>query len=232
MSTVVQLINSMQRKLREDVTPSISSTSYSQLLGEFLNEAKAEVEAAWDWLALRETINITTAPDQFKYDLVNLGDRGRVLPDLRKGPPWMDVWNDTDDHQLRLAPSSQWMTAQKLNETGTTNGTPFWFDINGQTVNGDPQIDLHPTPDAVYNIRVNVIVTQGEIEVGDTTDDNAELTVPDQLVLYKAMVLAREERGEDPQRYEELYMRLLTDLVNQERDMLQGGENRGQLLEW
>lgn len=231
MSTVIQLVNKMQRKLREDQTTSVSSTQYAQLLGEFLDEAKQEIEAAWDWLALRTTIRITTAADQFKYDLVNMGDRGRILPDLLKGPPWMDVWNDTEDYQLRLAPSSQWMTAQHLNESGTTNSQPFWFDINGQTTGGDPQIDFYPTPDAIYKINVNIIQTQGDIEVNDTTDDNSELAVPDVLLFSRAMALAREERGEDPQKYQEQYERLLNDLTNQERGYLQGGSNRGQVLE-
>lgn len=228
MSTLLGLINSIQRKLRESTTISVSTNDYSQLLGEFLNEAKREVEDQWDWLHLRTSIDVTTASGTFKYTLTTMGDRGRLLPDMLKGPPWMDVFNNTEDYQLRLAPSSQWMTAQKLSPG--TNADPQYFDINGQS-GGDPQVDLHPTPGAIQTVRFNVVLPQSDFTLSDTTDDGTELKVPDQPVLYRAMALAKEERGEDPVKYQEQYEKAMYDLTIAERAMTQGGLNRGQLLE-
>lgn len=228
MATLLGLINSMQRKLRESTTASVSTNDYSQLLGEFINEAKREVEDQWDWLHLRTSIDVTTAASTFKYTLTALGDRGRLLPDTLKGPPYMDVWNNTEDYQLRLAPSSQWLTAQKLSDN--SNNMPVWFDVNGQS-GGDPQVDLHPTPDQVYTIRFNVCLPQGDFTTSDTTDDATELTVPDNPVVSRAMSLAKEERGEDPVKYLEQYQKALYDLSTMERELTQGGQQRGQLLE-
>jgi len=228
MATLLGLVNSIQRKLREDATASVSTNTYSQLLGEFINEAKREVEDFWDWLHLRTTITITTVASTFKYTLTTMGDRGRILPDTLNGPPYVDVWNNTDDYALRLAPSSQWMTAQKLN--ASTNGPPLWFDINGQS-GGDPQVDLHPTPGAVYLINFNICLPQADFIVSTTANDTTELTVPDAPVVLRATALAKEERGEDPLKYQDQYETALFDLATMERAMTQGGQQRGQLLD-
>ena len=57
--TYIQIINAVLRRLREDEVASPSDTEYSTLIGDFVNETKREVEAAWNWTALRTTITLS-----------------------------------------------------------------------------------------------------------------------------------------------------------------------------
>ena len=42
--TYLQLVNSVLRRLREDEVTTVGQTSYSKLIGEFVNDAKRTVE--------------------------------------------------------------------------------------------------------------------------------------------------------------------------------------------
>lgn len=44
--TFLQLVNKVLVRLREDTVSSVDENSYSQLIGEFVNDAVKEVEAA------------------------------------------------------------------------------------------------------------------------------------------------------------------------------------------
>ena len=72
--TFLQLVNKVLVRLREDTVSSVDENSYSQLIGEFVNDAVKEVEAAWKWSALRETLSATTQDGVFSYVLTGSGD--------------------------------------------------------------------------------------------------------------------------------------------------------------
>lgn len=221
MATKLQLVNKVLLRVREETVSSTQDNSYAKLVITFINEAKRIVEDKWDWLHLRSTVTVTTATGTFKYTLTGAGDRGRILPDLIKGPPWMDVFDDTNDAQLRLAPSAQWMTAQKLTGTVQT-GTPTWFDVNGQS-GGDPQVDLHPTPGGIYGINFNMCIPQADFSETSSSDDSTELTVPDAPVFLLATALAKDERGEDSSLYRAQFDQAFYAAVEKERELMQGG---------
>ena len=54
-------MNSVLRRLREEETTSVTSTTYNKMVGDFINDAKRLVEEATDWSALRSTIIVPTA---------------------------------------------------------------------------------------------------------------------------------------------------------------------------
>ena len=58
--TYLQLVNSVLRRLREDQVATVEQNTYSQLIGELVNEAKETVENSWDWTGLRTTIVVPT----------------------------------------------------------------------------------------------------------------------------------------------------------------------------
>ena len=58
--TYLNLMNNVLRRLREEETTSVTSTTYVKMVGDFINDAKKVVEEATDWSALRETIVVTT----------------------------------------------------------------------------------------------------------------------------------------------------------------------------
>jgi hypothetical protein len=57
----------------------LTNDTYSTMVGDFVNDAKEMVEAAWDWSALRTRLTITTAADDYTYSLTGTGDKGKLL---------------------------------------------------------------------------------------------------------------------------------------------------------
>lgn len=177
--TYVQLVNSVLRRLREAEVSNVADTAYSKLIGDFVNEAKREVEDAWNWIQLRSTIQVTTVASTFRYTLTTAGDRFRML----------QVVNDSQDFEMKKAPYD-WMNTA-LTSNSSTTGTPSYWDINGQTSN-DPNVDVWPIPDGVYTLNFNMVLPQD-----DLSSDDTELTVPDYPVMLLAYAKAISERGED-----------------------------------
>jgi hypothetical protein len=176
----IQLVNSVLRRLRETEVSSVSDNAYSKLIGEFVNDAKRNVEDAYNWNSLSDTLTAVTATDIFNYVLVGSAQRFRVI----------DVLNDTSDVIVRNA-STRWMNQQFLLNP-TQKGTPQYYNFNGTDSNGDTQVDLFPVPNGVYNIRFNVILPQPIM-----TTDATVLKVPYEPVIFLAYAKALAERGED-----------------------------------
>jgi len=70
MATYLDVVNTVLRRLREPVVSSVNDTDYSAMLGVFVNDAKREVEDAYDWNALSTTLTAVTTADVFNYVLV------------------------------------------------------------------------------------------------------------------------------------------------------------------
>jgi hypothetical protein len=176
----IQLTNSVLKRLRETEVSSVSDNAYSKLIGEFVNDAKRNVEDAYNWNALTDTLSAVTAVDIFNYVLVGSGQRFRVI----------DVLNDTQNTVLANAPT-KWMNQQFL-LNDVQKGSPSYYNFNGQDANGDTQVDLFPIPNGVYNIRFNLIVPQVALSA-----DADILKVPSEPVIFLAYAKALAERGED-----------------------------------
>lgn len=180
MATYLDVVNNVLRRLREPAVTSVNDTDYSAMIGVLVNDAKREVEDAYDWNALTDTLTAVTSDAVFNYVLVGSRTRFRV----------MDVLNDTSDFTLRYAPST-WMNRQYL-LTDSQKGEPLYYNFNGVDANGDTQVDLFPIPDGVYNVRFNLVIPQA-----DLTTDTTRVLVPDHLVALLAYSKAIAERGED-----------------------------------
>lgn len=180
MATYLDVVNNVLRRLREPVVSSVNDTDYSSMIGVMVNDAKREVEDAYDWNALSDTLTAVTTADIFNYVLQGSKTRFRVI----------DVYNDTEDSELRYAPTS-WMNRQFI-ITDNQKGEPEYYNFNGVDANGDTQVDLWPIPDGVYTLRFNMIIPQA-----DLVADNDRILVPDHLVAMLAYSKAIAERGED-----------------------------------
>jgi hypothetical protein len=168
------------RRLRETEVSSVNDNAYSKLIGEFVNDAKRNVEDAYNWNSLSDTLTAVTANGIFNYVLVGSGQRFRVI----------DVLNDSSDVVVRNA-STRWMNQQFLLNP-TQDGTPQYYNFNGTDSNGDTQVDLFPIPNGVYNIRFNVILPQPPLD-----SDSDIVLVPFEPVIFLAYAKALAERGED-----------------------------------
>jgi hypothetical protein len=175
----IQLVNEVLARLRESEVSSVNDNAYSKMIGKFVNDAKRNVEDAYNWNALYDTLSATTTADIFNYVLTGSGQRFRVI----------DVINQNDKIVLTEIPTSN-MTQLFL--FTPTKGTPFYYNFNGTNTNGDTQVDLFPTPNGVYDIRFNIVLPQPIM-----TTDSTVLKVPYEPVIFLAYAKALAERGED-----------------------------------
>ena len=178
--TYLQIINAVLRRLRETEVTDVNETDYSKLIGEYVNSVKKEVEAAWDWNALRTTLTLNTEDGVFNYTLLGSGSRFRVS----------DVVNDTSNYMLQQK-GAAWMN-QRFLTVDTQLSTPSFYSFNGVDSNLDSKVDLYPVPDGVYTLRFNVTIPQDDL--ADNTDT---LQIPSEPVIQGTLARAISERGED-----------------------------------
>ena len=177
--TYLQLVNNVLRRIREEEVANVNATTYSKMIGDFVNDAKKLVETSWDWSALRTTLTITTSADIFNYVLTGSQNRVKAL----------DVINDTSNFFMEYR-TSKWFDNQYLNQT-PASGTPQFYTYNGIDSQGDSQIDVYPKPDGVYTLRFNCVLRNDDLSAN--TDD---LLIPAMPVIHLAVALAARERGE------------------------------------
>jgi len=205
MSTYLQLVNNVLTRLREPTVTSVQDSAYSRLIGIYVNDAKREVEDAYDWNSLSTTLTAETIDSVFNYVLEDSGTRFRVI----------DILNDTTNIMMDYA-ATNWMDQQFL-LIDQNKGSPAYYNFNGVDVNGDTQVDIFPIPDGVYTLRFNLIVPQLDLAL-----DNDRILVAGHLVCLLAYAKAIAERGEDAgimssEAYQ-LYKMALADYVSIERN--------------
>ena len=177
--TYLNLMNSVLRRLREEETTSVTSTTYVKMVGDFINDAKTLVGQAADWSALRETLTISTTASDNTYSLTGGGDNVKV----------MSMLNDTQNCFMSYQ-TKDWFN-DALYISNAVEGAPKYFTYNGLDGNGDTQILYGPTPDGVYSIRVDLVKRQADLAANDDS-----LLIPAQPVIHLAVALLARERGE------------------------------------
>ena len=178
--TFLEVVNNVMRRLRENEVLSVQDTAYSKLIGVMVNDAKAQVENAYNWNSLNTDIIVTTAPGTSSYSLVGSGQKFKVL----------DVVNDTDNSSLMLENWSQISRWQRTGNSG--DNSPSHYCFNTIDTNGDTKVTLWPTPDGVYSIAFTCVVP-----TADLAADSDVVKVPTQPVVLGAYARAAAERGED-----------------------------------
>ena len=178
--TYLELINDVLVRLRETTVSTTTETSYSTLIGKFVNDAKRQIEDAFSWNALGQTITVTTASSTAAYSLTGAGQKFQV----------MDVINTTSN--VGLTNISFVDMNRKLNFTPLVNSIPTEFAFDGVDASYDTKVNLYPIPDGAYTIKFALTVPQATLTSGSTV-----VLVSDVLVAQNAYARALVERGED-----------------------------------
>jgi hypothetical protein len=176
----LELTNSVLRRLREPEATSVNDNEYVKLIATYINDSKRQVEDSYNWNSLSDTLSAITSADLFNYVLVGSGQRFRLI----------DAINDSSNMIMQNR-TTRWMD-QAFLVNDPPKGPPVYFNFNGTNSNGDTQVDFYPIPDAVYNIRFNIIKPQTELVA-----DADILLVPHEPVIMGAYARAIAERGED-----------------------------------
>jgi hypothetical protein len=177
--TYLNLVNNVLRRLREDEVTNVSESTYSKMVGDFVNDAKDLVETAWDWSALRTTLTITTAADDYTYSLTGSGNEGKVL----------NLINDTSNLTMQYQ-TQNWFDDKFFVQT-PASGAPEYFTYNGVDTNGDTQIDVYPKPDGVYSLKAKMVIRNVSLSA-----DSDTLAIPSSPVIHMAIAFLARERGE------------------------------------
>ena len=178
--TFLELVNDVLVRLREPVVTTYNETTYSTLIGKFINDAKRQVEDAYAWNVLGTTITLSTTSGTYSYALTGSGQKFQV----------QDVINATSNVGMK---NIDFVTMNRYQNFSTPiNGIPSNYAFDGVDNNGDTKVTLYPRPDGVYSIPFALTVAQATL-----TADSTVVKVPDTLVSQNAYARALVERGED-----------------------------------
>jgi hypothetical protein len=178
--TYLELVNDVLVRLRESTVTTVGETTYSSLIGKFVNDAKRQIEDTYTWNVLNQTVTVTTAGGTSSYSLTGTGQKFRIAEAL----------NTTNYIVLsNIAVSDM---NRKLNFGTPVQGVPTEYCFNGSDGNGDTKVDLYPVPNGVYTLKFDVTIPQANL-----TADGTSVKVLDYLVTQSAYARALIERGED-----------------------------------
>ena len=199
--TYIEIVNSVLVRLREEKVDTVEENEYSSLIAQLVNVAKRDVENAYNWEALRNTIHLVTAVDTFHYELLNTTTDARTI----------DAYNYTNKNWLDTK-TSEWMDKMFAYDDVPT-GSPQSYAWNGVTENGNLEVDLYPIPSKIEKLRFNMTVPQKDLVL-----DGDKLYVSSMLVIENTLARAIEERGEDggSSNQQARYQSLLADAISME----------------
>ena len=179
--TYLEAINEVLIRLREPTVTTISQTAYSSMVGYLVNDAKRQVEDAWDWDVQNTTLTITTAPGTSTYTIIGSGTK-------QKG---ISANITTIGSQATLTPVPlKWIQNQQQLTT-TTSAKPSYYAWRGND-GTDSKVELYDSPDGIYTIKFNLNVPQVALSAAADV-----IFVPSDAVVMGAYARALAERGED-----------------------------------
>ena len=181
LPTYLELVNDVLVRMREPEVSTVNQNVLSKIVGRFINDAKRQVEDAYNWNALTDTLTATTTAGTFNYTLVGSGARFKLI----------EVYDVTNRQHLDSLPTTE-MTKLFISTPTPNTGAPAYYNFNGIDNNGDTAVDLYPVPDSSYSIYFNIYKPQATL-----TTDSSIMLVPSEPVIHLATAKALVERGED-----------------------------------
>lgn len=178
--TYLELINDVLIRLRETTVSTSTETTYSTLVGKFVNDAKRQIEDSYAWNVLGQTLTFNTVGGTYIYSMTGAGQKFQV----------MDALNVTSNVGLR---NISFVEMNRLQNFSTPlSGIPEAYSFDGVDGNGDTKVVLFGRPDGVYTMNFSLTVPQATL-----SSDSTSVLVPDVLVVQNAYARALVERGED-----------------------------------
>lgn len=178
--TYLELVNDVLIRLRETQVTTTVLTPYSTLIAKFVNDAKRQVEDAYNWNALNETVTITTNASAYQYSVTGAGQKFRVG----------QVLNTTSNVVMQNIPVD--LMNRYQNFTPIVQNIPTQYCFEDVDSNGDTKVTLYGRPNGVYTIKFFLTIPQATL-----ASDATSVLVPDVLVAQNAYARALVERGED-----------------------------------
>jgi hypothetical protein len=179
LPTYLELVNDILIRMREPEVSTVNENTLSKLVGKLVNDAKRQVEDAYAWNSLTDTLMIETLADTYGYVLNGSGTRFKVIDA-------QDITNKSQINALTTKMMSQYL----LNNMNP--GNPMYYNFNGVHTTGDTKVDFYPVPNAGLTLYFNLYIPQAEL-----AGDADTLLAPKEPVVLGAFARALVERGED-----------------------------------
>lgn len=179
LPTYLELVNDILIRMREPEVSTVNENTLSKLVGKLVNDAKRQVEDAYAWNSLTDTLMIETLANTYGYVLNNSGTRFKVI----------DAQDITNKGLINPI-STRLMSQYLLNNMNP--GVPMYYNFNGVHTTGDTKVDFYPVPNAGLTLYFNLYIPQAEL-----TGDADTMLAPKEPVVLGAFARALVERGED-----------------------------------
>lgn len=178
--TYLQAVNDVLVRLREVQVSTVTQTSYSTLIGRFVNDAKRQVEDAFNWNALFTNVTVTTSAGVSSYSVTGSGNKFRVSDAI-------NVTSEIPLQNISFAEMNRYLSF------GTpAQNIPTYYAFNGVDGSYDTKVNVFPVPDGAYSLKFSLIIPQAEL-----SSDSTVIKVSEDLVIQNAYARALVERGED-----------------------------------
>lgn len=181
--TYLQIVNTVLARMRESSVATVSDTLYSTLISKLVNQVKSEMEQAYYWNVLRDTYAVATVVDTTSYTFTGAGPEAIVL----------NGWDRTSPRQLIRGTNAEfdvWFFG--VTAANIRTGPPTHYIPAGVSSVYDLKVDIHPKPDAVYNLSFNVYKPQADLSAGGDV-----ALVPQSVLIEETIARAMIERGDD-----------------------------------
>ena len=178
-TTYLSLMNNVLRRLREDEVSEVTQTTYSKMVGDYINDAKTLVQDAHDWSTLRKTVIVPTVEDITEYSLTGAGERVKLYSAI----------NDTSNFFMHYETPNWFSNAYYI--SGEVSGTPDSYTFSGVDDNDDTKVRVFPKPSGVFSLRFDVCSREPNL----TADADATV-LPSMPIIHQAVALLARERGE------------------------------------
>lgn len=178
--TYLEMVNDVLVRLREPVVTTASETTYSALIGKFVNDAKRQIEDAYAWNALGQTLTVTTVSGTASYSLTGAGQKFQVT----------NVLNVTSNLTMKNIGTAAMNRKQSF--PPIVNAIPTEYAFDGIDGSYDTKATVWPVPDGVYSLKFFLTIPQATL-----SSDTTVVLVPDVLIVQNAYARALVERGED-----------------------------------
>jgi hypothetical protein len=212
--TYLGAVQKVLLNLRESTIADLSAT-YSQLIGEFVNQAKEKVEAAWRWKGLNTTITFTTVASQTAYPITAaattpvvssssgiypLDNRAEILQDQKGNWQVFDATTAASGGLIRLhRETRERELALNIYLANQSPVQPSGFSFS--TEGGVPLFYLVGAPQGARSMQIRMKCPQDQFSIGSET-----FFTPWRPIVSFATYLAMEERGEELSEKSSLYL--------------------------
>ena len=178
-TTYLSLMNNVLRRLREDEVAEVTQTTYSKMVGDYINDAKSLVQDSHAWSTLRKTIVVPTVADTTEYSLTGAGERVKLYSAI----------NDTSNFFMHYETPNWFNNAYYI--SGEVSGTPDSYTFSGVDSNDDTKVRVYPKPSGVFSLRFDVCSREP-----DLTADADSTVLPAMAIIHHAVALLARELGE------------------------------------